>query len=51
MALRDLKTADGSAIAPAPAFAAVLGSSSPDAGGPDTAYAAHLRSVVGQLAP
>ncbi len=49
VALRDLKTADGSAIAPAPAFAAVLGSSSPDAGGPDTAYTAHLHSVVGQL--
>jgi hypothetical protein len=49
VALRNLKTADGSAIAPAPAFAAVLGSTSPVPGGPDSAYTDHLRSVVREL--
>ena len=45
VALRDLKAADGSAIAPSPAFASVLGSSGPGA----APFAAHLRSVVAQL--
>ncbi len=49
VALRDLKTADGSAIGPAPAFAAVLGSTSPGTSGADAAYVAHLRSVVAEL--
>ena len=49
VALRNLKTADGSAVAPAPAFAAVLGATAPVAGGPDRAYTVHLRSVVREL--
>jgi len=44
VALRHLKAADGSAIAPSPAFASVLGPS-----GSGAPYAAHLRSVVAQL--
>jgi len=44
VALRDLRAADGSAIAPSPAFASVLASS-----GPGPPFAAHLRSVVAQL--
>ena len=48
VALRDLKAADGSAVAPSPAFASVLGSPAP-AGGLGAPYAAHLRSVVAQL--
>ena len=48
VALRGLKAADGSAIAPSAAFASVL-SSSPPVGRLGTRFAVHLRSVVGQL--
>jgi hypothetical protein len=49
VALRDLRTAGGAAIAPSPAFAAVLASTG--AGSAiSSAYAAHLHTVVAQLA-
>jgi hypothetical protein len=49
VALRDLRRADGSSIAPGTAFASVLESSS-SAPGLSAAYAAHLRKVVDELA-
>ncbi len=49
VALRDLRTPDGSSIAPSPGFAAVLSSSTTPPPGPSASYEAHLRSVVQQL--
>ncbi len=49
VALRDLKTPDGSTIPPGPGFSAVLGLTPLPAGGPDAAYVAHLRGVIRQL--
>jgi hypothetical protein len=47
VALRDLKQADGSIIAPGTPFASVLGSSNSTAA--SASYAAHLRGVVREL--
>jgi hypothetical protein len=50
VALRDLRTSDGTAIPPGPGFSAVLGlAASGDGGPPDAAYVAHLRDVLRQL--
>jgi hypothetical protein len=49
VALRDLKTSDGSSIAPSTAFAAVLDSPTAPPAGLSASYEAHLRGVVQQL--
>ena len=49
VALRHLKASDGSTIPPGPGFSGVLGLTPLQAGGPDAAYVAHLRDVIGQL--
>jgi hypothetical protein len=50
VALRDLKTAHGSSIAPEPGFAAALGpTTSSTSGGLSPAYVTHLHGVVGEL--
>ncbi len=50
VALRNLRTSDGTAILPGPAFSAVLGLEAPRNGAvPDTAYVADLQEVLRQL--
>jgi hypothetical protein len=49
VALRDLKTSDGSIIGPSAGFAEVLGSSTSPPAGMSAAYEMHLRGVVQQL--